>query len=182
MHTPAKGSPVRCRTRSVSPTRAHSGFVREKRRVRAPVGSRSAIWDVVTRATGSGQVLVMGVFWGWTRSFIVCFSRVESSVPPFNHNNNPIGPLMHRGRREERVRTRLLQLRIRVHLPPLRLLGIVWCIELGCLLRQISPHFPRLLVCRVYGLDLAVVEMGVELRVHVVDERRPRLGSSRRLL
>lgn len=56
MQTPANGSPVRWRTSRISPTRAHSGFVFEKRRVRAPVGSSSAICEVFTCETGSEQI------------------------------------------------------------------------------------------------------------------------------
>jgi hypothetical protein len=41
----------------MSPTFAASGFVREKRRVRAPEGSRVEIWVFVMRATGSGHFL-----------------------------------------------------------------------------------------------------------------------------
>jgi hypothetical protein len=43
MHTPEKGSPVRRRTRRMSPTRAHSGLDFANRRVRAPVESRREI-------------------------------------------------------------------------------------------------------------------------------------------
>jgi hypothetical protein len=59
MHTPAKGSPVRCRTSRMSPTRAHSGLSFAKRRVRAFVGSRRVVWEVVTAAMGLGQVFLM---------------------------------------------------------------------------------------------------------------------------
>ena len=55
MQTPAKGSPVFERTRRMSPTLTRSGLVGEKRRVRAPVGSRRAIWSAVILAMGSGQ-------------------------------------------------------------------------------------------------------------------------------
>jgi hypothetical protein len=59
MHTPAKGSPVRWRTRRMSPTRAHSGLSFAKRRVRAEVGSSRVVWERVTVATGLGQVFLM---------------------------------------------------------------------------------------------------------------------------
>lgn len=53
MHTPAKGSPVFRRTKRMSPTLAASGLVREKREVRAPVGSRREIWEDVRSLMGS---------------------------------------------------------------------------------------------------------------------------------
>lgn len=56
-HTPEKGSPDLRRTRRMSPTLARSGFEGEKRRVRAPVGSRREIWSEVILAMGSGQCL-----------------------------------------------------------------------------------------------------------------------------
>lgn len=59
MQTPAKGSPLRWRTRRISPTRAHSGFCLENRRVRAPVGSRLLVCEAVTAAIGLGQVFLM---------------------------------------------------------------------------------------------------------------------------
>lgn len=57
MHTPAKGSPVFSRTRRMSPTLAASVFVREKRWLRAPVGSRMAIWSSVKALRGSRHIL-----------------------------------------------------------------------------------------------------------------------------
>jgi hypothetical protein len=53
MHTPAKGSPFFNRTRRTSPTFAASVLVLEKRRVRAPVGSRTRIWSSVRSLMGS---------------------------------------------------------------------------------------------------------------------------------
>lgn len=62
MHTPAKGSPVRWRTRRTSPTRAHSGLSFAKRRVRAPEGSRRVVCEDVIVARGFGHVfLILGV-------------------------------------------------------------------------------------------------------------------------
>ena len=45
------------RTSRISPTLAASGFVREKSRVRAPVGSRMAIWAACRSLIGSGKRL-----------------------------------------------------------------------------------------------------------------------------
>ena len=59
MHTPAKGSPVRWRTKRMSPSLAHSGFRRSKRRVRAPVGSRVLSEFAVMVWTGRGQVFLI---------------------------------------------------------------------------------------------------------------------------
>jgi hypothetical protein len=59
MQTPAKGSPPFKRTKRMSPTFAASGFVLEKRDVRAPVGSRSAIWSA-QRALRGSLVLAAG--------------------------------------------------------------------------------------------------------------------------
>ena len=53
MHTPAKGSPLRRRTRRMSPTRAASGLDLENRAVRSPEGSRSVIWEAWIEAMGS---------------------------------------------------------------------------------------------------------------------------------
>jgi hypothetical protein len=73
MHTPANGSPDFCRTRRMSPTLAPSGLALEKRVVRAPVGSRSAICEAWTAATGflkceageggGGKVLILRETW-----------------------------------------------------------------------------------------------------------------------
>ena len=53
MHTPAKGSPPFRRTSRMSPTFAASGLVLENRAVRAPVGSRRAIWSAQRALRGS---------------------------------------------------------------------------------------------------------------------------------
>ena len=53
MQTPAKGSPFLRRTRRMSPTFADSVFSFEKRLLRAPVGSRIAIWVLVKSSNGS---------------------------------------------------------------------------------------------------------------------------------
>ena len=45
------------RTSRTSPTLAASGFVRAKRRVRAPVGSRMASWAACRLLMGSGKSL-----------------------------------------------------------------------------------------------------------------------------
>ena len=80
MQTPAKGSPVRWRTRRMSPTRAHSGFRRSKRRVRAPVGSWMASWEAVRAERGSGQVFLMARgFWGCWASLPVAYRQFRRS-------------------------------------------------------------------------------------------------------
>lgn len=59
MHTPANGSPVRCRTSRMSPSLAASGFSFEKSRVRAPVGSSVASEALVRVESGWGQVFLI---------------------------------------------------------------------------------------------------------------------------
>jgi hypothetical protein len=53
MQIPAKGSPFLRRTSRMSPTLAASGLALLKREVRAPVGSRTAIWEAWREAIGS---------------------------------------------------------------------------------------------------------------------------------
>jgi hypothetical protein len=64
MQTPEKGSPVRWRTRRMSPTRAHSGLSFAKRRVRALEESSRAVLVAVMAARASGQVFLMFGFVG----------------------------------------------------------------------------------------------------------------------
>ena len=51
---PEKGSPVVKVVRRISPTRGQSGLEGEKRRVRAPVGSRVWMWDSLMAEMGKG--------------------------------------------------------------------------------------------------------------------------------
>jgi len=75
MQTPANGSPERVRTSRISPTFAASGFVREKRRVRAPVGSRAVVWEAVRSEMGSGHFLIGEGGGAWTFMDLVCVSE-----------------------------------------------------------------------------------------------------------
>jgi hypothetical protein len=74
MQTPAKGSPVRWRTRRMSPTRAASGFDFKKSRDRAPEGSSAEICDEATRETGSGHFFCIDGFGARIWRPFVCFS------------------------------------------------------------------------------------------------------------
>jgi hypothetical protein len=78
MHTPAKGSPVFRRTRRMSPTFADSGLVREKRFVRALVGSRVVIWDAVKALMGSLQAAATEGGGGITFIFLGTVIELES--------------------------------------------------------------------------------------------------------
>jgi len=78
MHTPANGSPVFSRTRRMSPTLAASVFVREKRWLRAPVGSRMDIWSSVKALMGSLHTFANETGGGTTLSFLL--TRMELAL------------------------------------------------------------------------------------------------------
>lgn len=62
----------------MSPTWTRSGLVGEKRRVRAPVGSRVVSWARVRVAMGSGQSLVVLRGGGTTGIFLRLDSKPEN--------------------------------------------------------------------------------------------------------
>lgn len=64
----------------MSPTRAHSGLSFAKRRVRALLGSRSAVCDAATAAMGSGQVFLMLEALGAKMGMPKCWPGVLSEL------------------------------------------------------------------------------------------------------
>lgn len=94
MQTPANGSPVLSRTSRMSPTRAASGLSFEKRRVRAPVGSRTAICSLCRSLMGSLKILAGVGGGGWAFIFLLTIltSVSESSMSQWGGGNLPWGP------------------------------------------------------------------------------------------